>query len=477
MSNYPKQLISELVTNLSDILVKSFNILKRSCGYPNLELSDLIEEVLRETFSGKMDKESLQEAINKVMKNKRNKRARWIKRYHDLMDTTSINDKDFPFAIYVDLYNNNPLLFEQTYSNQSLENVLDNKYKEIEAWESNSEAYFIDFPAIESFNKTYIWNALKNDIAYDLSNIIKKNYKGTLDNYFRQYPTELIEQPLFSPSAYDLVFKNVSGEMQEDFFITDDGKTFLRTSLKEKYDAEVCYETMDPDDIIVMNTFISHAGKDFYETRSVTLDAGVIAKALCSNSNPSKWHYELAENRSLKLTKFTWNYYKDDGEKASYNFFDSVRIIPDQETGKKTIIAFFGNLLYRTIVDNKLISVTSQSYDSLTNNLSKIIYFALQRERISASLAYHDYIKKSLPGDIDYSILSKEYDYSFFRSIVRFRYNNKKKNIKLITESLDEFKSKGIAIKDYYIEKGNFNITYYPLTQDELDDLTFKRIS
>ena len=66
-----------------------------------------------------------------------------------------------------------------------------------------------------------------------------------------------------------------------------------------------------------------------------------------------------------------------------------------------------------------------------------------------------------------------EYSYTYFQKIVRFKLTNKKKNMQLIQESLQEFVDNGIAIKNFELANGVFIIHFLPLSVAEIDDLNF----
>lgn len=121
-------------------------------------------------------------------------------------------------------------------------------------------------------------------------------------------------------------------------------------------------------------------------------------------------------------------------------------------------IAQFGEILSNAIIQKKLISITSASYDILTNNLSRIICYAMKREQIA-----------------NQETKMNEYSYTYFQKIVRFKLKNKKKNMQLIQESLQEFVENQIAIKHFELRNGIFIIQFLPLSDAEIEDLNFDR--
>ena len=146
----------------------------------------------------------------------------------------------------------------------------------------------------------------------------------------------------------------------------------------------------------------------------------------------------------------------------TFSLFDNV--LTKTRDGKEFLTITFGDTLYNSITKKRMISVTSSNYNSLNLELSKLLYHHLQRERINLSTS-------SEPNEDGF--LYKSYDYSYFQRIVLFTSKKKKDNIKLITEALDEFVTKHIALADFNYDpnKGLFHLYYFPLSEDEKSDL------
>ena len=85
-------------------------------------------------------------------------------------------------------------------------------------------------------------------------------------------------------------------------------------------------------------------------------------------------------NSCRKLVEYNFSY-EAEGSKIYFNLFDNIVIKEDAE--RPYAIAQFGEILSNAIIQKKLISITSASYDVLDNNLSKIICYAIKREQIA----------------------------------------------------------------------------------------------
>ena len=71
--------------------------------------------------------------------------------------------------------------------------------------------------------------------------------------------------------------------------------------------------------------------------------------------------------------------------------------------------------------------------------------------------------------------LMSEYSYTYFQKIVRFKLKNKKKNLQLIQESLQEFVDNNIVIDSFELKNGVFIINFLPLSEAEIQDLNFDK--
>ena len=71
--------------------------------------------------------------------------------------------------------------------------------------------------------------------------------------------------------------------------------------------------------------------------------------------------------------------------------------------------------------------------------------------------------------------LMSEYSYTYFQTIVRFKLKNKKKNLQLIQESLQEFVDNNIVIDSFELKNGVFIINFLPLSEAEIQDLNFDK--
>lgn len=458
---FSKQLIADITKKLHTEIITFCNMQQE------LQLNLLIEQVLDTYYSETMTQADVHSLYLRITKQNRTKKSRWYASYLADKKNFSIESPKNPFhSIY--LQNKSLLLpqWQMLYGSKTIADVQKDLELQVTEWNKDSNSLLISFPFIMSKTLLRIHQALESDIALDIGRILKEYYGGTMKNFFRSYPEELIERPLFSPIGFNLPLTKTPEELFEDFFPTEDTEIFIRTQLESKEQKN--HKVADSKDLEILNFMIANIDNTFYETRTVILDLADIAKVLYPR--PGGKHYSSVAKRCLKLSRYNYTYYdKNNISGQSINFFDSVKIEPTGN-GKRVVLIRFGDILYNSIVSKKMISVTSDNYLSLENELSKILCYTFQNERIRLYSKFFDLKTSSLP-----EYLSKDYSLSFFQLRVRFRTKQRKQCLKLIEESLEEFKQNHIAIKNYEFNGELFHITYYPLSLDEIADLKFNK--
>ena len=276
---------------------------------------------------------------------------------------------------------------------------------------------------------------------------------GNIDSYLRMFPEELLEKPLFSPSSFTLMMETASNNLLKEIITDDNGEELLEVTVNNGKLTPP--KSMDSNDLKLVNAFISNINmQEFSKEKSVVVDLNTLGKEVV-DYHVGKNVLNKISNSCRKLVEYNFSY-EEEGSKMYFNLFDNITIKEDAE--RPYAIAQFGEILSNAIIQKKLISITSASYDILTNNLSRIICYAMKREQIA-----------------NQETKMNEYSYTYFQKIVRFKLKNKKKNMQLIQESLQEFVENQIAIKHFELRNGIFIIQFLPLSDAEIEDLNFDR--
>lgn len=294
---------------------------------------------------------------------------------------------------------------------------------------------------------------MKNDLIISAWKYIENELAGNIDSYLRLFPVDLVDKPLFSPSSFTLMMDTASNNLLKEIITDDDGKELLEVTVDSGKLTPP--KAMDSNDLKLVNAFISNINmQEFYKEKSVVVDLNTLGKEVV-DYHVGKNVIKKISNSCRKLVEYNFSY-EEAGSKIYFNLFDNIVIKEDVE--RPYAIAQFGEILSNAIIKKKLISITSASYDVLDNNLSRIICYAMKREQISN--------QETFIG---------EYNYTYFQKIVRFKLKNKKKNLQLIKESLQEFVDNNIVIDSFELKNNVFIIKFLPLSDAEIQDLNFDK--
>ena len=459
MGAYSKQLIAELTENLDPIIATFFDETKDDYQYPVDTLNELVEYALDDIVGLKTNKDELRIVYTNEMKNRRKKKGRWLKKLEDDVAMLLPSDPRHPFS---DLYSLQKLLpkaqWKSLYGDKTLNDLIEDNVNQAREWIAISDSYFISFPALKQLTSNRIFESLVSDTFVWIFQYVLKHYDGSIINYFTPIINDLIGFPIFAPSKAKLsVTLNDDNQLVDTYAF---GENVLETSAEVTQEVSAQLNSMDQNDLMFLQNSLNYLGIDFYNSRQVRVKKRTLAKLL--NDRPSKKHYDSMEEHCHKLTRYNFKVKRNGKVIHSFNLIDSVTTDDESEE----MILTFGNYLYNGIIRNQITNTKSSIYQLLDKNLSKLLYQVLYKEVIIFSTKNSD-PNAELVGD---------YPYTFFSSNVRFPYQQKKKIMDLVAESLEEFYEKKVLIKSYEkISPLQFRITFYPLTEDEKADLDFNR--
>jgi hypothetical protein len=367
----------------------------------------------------------------------------------------AVDDPKHPLAHIINLARSLPIdQYATMFGTMEIDEIVEDYKTKASAWKDDPNSLLIMFPGLSTFTNKSIYKSLKNDLIISAWKYIESELAGNIDSYMRMFPEQLLDKPLFSPSSFTLMMDQASNNLLKEIITDDDGKELLEVTVNSGKLTPP--KSMDSSDLKLVNAFISNINmQEFSKDKSVVVDLNTLGKELV-DYHVGKNVITKITNSCRKLVEYNF-YYEEAGTKLFFNLFDNITIKEDAE--RPYAIAQFGEILSNAIIQKKLISITSASYDVLQNNLSRIICYALKREQIAN--------QETLMG---------EYSYTYFQKIVRFKLTNKKKNMQLIQESLQEFVDNRIAIKDFELANGVFIIHFLPLSPAEIEDLNFNNI-
>lgn len=464
---YPKQLISALTESVNDRLNSFFEIEQRKYFYAFDNINDLIDDTLSE-YGIKVgsEKSEIKSIYGTQVKARRQKKKRWLISFQDNLKKYVITNHKNPFhSIHVAFECLPGHQFVKLYDTNDMDEVIQNYKDKIQKWQENDASLLIDYPLISEKTKNQVVSCFKIDLIINLINIILDNMNGNIDSYFARKPDILLQNPFFAPNRYSVPFQVSLNSYVADLIHYDKNDLIFQMLVNFEMDhAEDVrkLKVFDTKDNQLLLTLINSIKPDFYESKTVTIEIGSLAKSL--NPHPNKHCYEDVKARLHNMARAGFRILKtsDSEPLFTFSFFDSV-MTPEHD-GKEYAIVTFGNVLHEAITKQKMVAVTSSSYNLLEQDLSRLIYHNLQKERITL-------YSSSNPNE--QGLLFKSYDYSFFQRIILFKSKRKTDNIQLIKRTLDEFVDKKIAIDHYEYNQndGLFLLFYFSLSADEQVDL------
>ncbi|MGM8216854.1 hypothetical protein ACLIA0_15080 [Bacillaceae bacterium W0354] len=140
-----------------------------------------------------------------------------------------------------------------------------------------------------------------------------------------------------------------------------------------------------------------------------------------------------------------------------YNLFQSVEVVQDEKGQKIEVEVEFSDKLHQQIITNQTIQIYSHMIHKLENNLSKILIYVLQSERLGAYL--------------EEKPIKEYFELHYFTDRYRFKTKKKEAVMEQIEISLKEFKDAKIMVNDYKRAGNGFKIFLNPLTETEKEDL------
>ncbi len=452
MEQYSRRFIEELLKHIAPEISEFFNKKHDIFKFPCQTMSELIDETLMDYLEGKTSREDLIPVISKIKKSRLQKRARWYKSYINDIDTINIDDPKHPLSHIINMARSLPIeQYVNIFGDKEIEEIIEEYKLKAAAWKNDSNSLLISFPGISAFTNNSIFNSLKNDLIINIWKYIDGELAGNIDSYLRMFPEELLEKPLFSPSSFTLMMETASNNLLKEIITDEEGSELLEVTVNNGKLTPP--KSMDYNDLKLINAFISNINmQEFSREKSVVVDLNTLGKEVV-DYHVGKNVITKISNSCRKLVEYNFSY-EEEGSKMYFNLFDNIAIKEDAE--RPYAIAQFGEILSNAIIQKKLISITSASYDVLENNLSRIICYSMKREQIA-----------------NQETRMNEYSYTYFQKIVRFKLKNKKKNLALIQESLQEFVDNKIAIESFELKNGVFIIHFLPLSPAEIEDLNF----
>lgn len=467
--SFSKQMITDLCDHIPGPLSNFFTT-EHSRYFRDYDtLNDIVDQILSDALGNKDTKSEISSIKRDYVRMIKKKKIRWKQSYLKGIEEYEITNSKSPlYDIQRSVYLLSGEAVLKLYGSTDINKITESITNSILEWSTDDNKFLIDYPLITTKTKNQVVTSFKAGMVLAMATTVINLYGGNLNSYFSKKPELLLASPIFAPTRYSSV--PVKNEYDQKFSLTlvtyeQDDYIFQMNYLPDPLEKDELHKrkVFDQKDNQLLLNIINNINLDFYQSQQLVVDVGTLAKAL--NSKPNKAMYEDVKLRVHNMQRVLFRYYKKNNLQEpifSYGFFDSVKTI--EQDGKEYLQIVFGKTLFEEITKQRMIAVTSNSYNSLDQDLSKLLYHHFQRERVSLS-AMNIFSEGEL--------LYKSYDYSFFQRIILFKSKKKKENIKMIIDSLHEFADREIAIShfNYDDHTGTFHIYYFPLNNDEKADL------
>lgn len=140
----------------------------------------------------------------------------------------------------------------------------------------------------------------------------------------------------------------------------------------------------------------------------------------------------------------------------SFNLFDSIVLRKQKGVEKWYVEVRFSQTLHEQFTTNQTVQIYSHMINKLENNISRILIYSFQKERLDAFL-------EGRPTQ-------RYFNYYYFTDRVRFRTRKMESTLKQIETALDEFVERDILVDSYKRKGTGFNIELKPLSEAEIND-------
>jgi hypothetical protein len=337
------------------------------------------------------------------------------------------------------------------------------RVKEVEEWATSRTTNLTDYPYLSSKTQFQLERAFKADFAYLISVFILDNYDGDLSKSIIHHPNVLVDTPIFAESQSVMkMFQEVDEENQpilaNEYKVDED--FLIRSIIKLKEGDKVIRKTktLDEKDNTIIQYVLSQRDQRFFTERKIYIDVLDLVVNLYKSKGAK--NYQLVEERLQKIARYTIEAIikkstKGRDGKLSFTIFDRV-IIDTDDAGKRYAEILVGDTLYQQLFNQQTVQIYSDNIKRLENPYSRILIFALQKERLER------YIQNKPFRDI--------FDYKFFAHKVRFQTRKIDNNMEMLNAALQEFKDQNIIIEDFRRIHQSFEITFIPLSHYEIHD-------
>lgn len=336
----------------------------------------------------------------------------------------------------------------------------------IKDWSTDINTKLISFPGQGKKTPKSQERDFICDLTINVLNIAEEDYGFDLSSVTYVGVDDISAKSLFV-NKKQIVTKQDIRNGKLEVYRSEDGKhRTLITFPPDMFKKKESIQLFDSRDMQILSYLILQWEQSSSSVLPLPIRIIDIYHAITGNIrlNPSKNQYDDIWNRCYKMWALGFEGYSGD------TFTGGRRLIAECERDEKQNIIYIvmSQYLMDEIKENKIRKMPAEPLNELEDNTARILYYPFMKQRVSA---YETAIEKGIEVDI-YPMQIK---YESFLRWVNFGDGNKKNNNAAIVEALEEYKEKGIFIKNYrYIAtKQMYYIEFFALTDIEIQDLDF----
>lgn len=338
--------------------------------------------------------------------------------------------------------------------------------KIIKEWATDVDTKLISFPGQGKKTPKSQERDFICDLTINILDIAEKDYGFDLSSVTYVGVDDISAKSLFVNKKQIVTKKDIQNGKLEVYRSEDGKHRTLITFPPDMFKKKDSIQLFDSRDMQILSYLILQWEQSSSSVTPLPIRIIDIYHAINGNvkSNPSKNQYDDIWNRCYKMWALGFEGYSGD------TFTGGRRLIAECELDEKQHIIYvvMSQYLMDEIKENKIRKMPAEPLNNLEDNTARILYYPFMKQRVSA---YETAVEKGM----EVQVYPMNIKYESFLRWVNFGDANKKDNNAAIAEALEEYKEKGIFIKNYrYLAtKQMYYIEFFALTDIEIQDLDF----
>lgn len=354
---------------------------------------------------------------------------------------------------------------------QEFKNMLD---RELDKWK-NIDIPLVNYPYLLTKQKRTVEKALEEDIIlrlykYEEKNKRQKNVKDEImPNSLNQIPIDTSNRLKLSATKEDYIYKFKNKHMEYMYSIKINEFNSLMAAKDISKVINIIKKVLNKTDIRVFNYILQFRDKNFFENGLIKFELNAMCKELFGYKTEQYKNSILGSLYKMSIIK--GNGYTEGKSSVLASLLGDI-IVGEEIDGKIEITTTVG-LTYRSdIIQGNIVKIHGGIIKKLDSNSDAyIIIFYLQKRRLQQ---YYNKDKDIIELDNN-QYVEKRIPYTDIASLCMISDKNKSRLIKRIKDVLEVIVDEGSILSDVYSYGDFFDLTYTPLTDEEIDDIE-KRI-